>query len=132
MLLKKNPTKSSEPQSKQSATTATSTYLRLALSHWRANIDFQVILDWDQAVRYMVKYVSKGMKRPPATADVFARAISRADDDTDEAAKRLPQVYRRARHLRPGDGTAAPRQQVVFFFQLRARRSRPFHHHTPG
>ena len=30
-------------------------YCRLALSHWRANIDFQIILDWDQAVRYMVK-----------------------------------------------------------------------------
>ena len=41
-------------------------YCRLALSQWRANIDFQIILDWDQAVRYMVKYVSKGEKRSPA------------------------------------------------------------------
>ena len=75
----------SEPPSKQSATTATSTATAALLSHWRANIDFQIILDWDQAVRYMVKYVSKREKRSTATAHVFARAISRVDDDTDEA-----------------------------------------------
>ena len=33
----------------------------------------------------MVKYVSKREKRSTATAHVFARAISRVDDDTDEA-----------------------------------------------
>ncbi|CAM9499968.1 unnamed protein product [Ectocarpus sp. 12 AP-2014] len=68
-------------------------YCRLALSHWRANIDFQLILDWDQAVRYMVKYVSKGEMRSPAAADVFARVISRADDDADEAQTVLRSVF---------------------------------------
>ncbi|CAN0482712.1 unnamed protein product, partial [Ectocarpus sp. 8 AP-2014] len=51
------------------------------------------MLDWDQAVRYMVKYVSKGEKRSPAAADVFARAISRADDDADEAQTVLRSVF---------------------------------------
>ena len=40
-----------------------------------------------------VKYVSKGEKRSPATADVFARAISRADDATDEAQTVLRSVF---------------------------------------
>lgn len=35
----------------------------LMLSHWQANIDFQLIFDWEQALRYMVKYISNAEKR---------------------------------------------------------------------
>ncbi|CAM9107682.1 unnamed protein product [Ectocarpus sp. 13 AM-2016] len=41
----------------------------------------------------MVKYVSKVEKRSPAAADVFVRAISRADDDADEAQTVLRSIF---------------------------------------
>ncbi|CAM9650694.1 unnamed protein product, partial [Laminaria digitata] len=51
-------------------------HCRIALLHWRANVDFQVILDWDQAVRYMVKGVMAG-----------------SDAAADDPASKLRSVY---------------------------------------
>lgn len=68
-------------------------HCRIALLHWRANIDFQLILDWDQAVRYMVKYVSKGEKRTKPLLDIFRGVMTGADAAVDETASKLRSVF---------------------------------------
>lgn len=68
-------------------------YYRLALSHWRADIYFHLIHDWDKAVRYTVKYASKGEKRSTAVINVFKRIISGSDHESDEACTILWKIF---------------------------------------
>lgn len=48
------------------------------LHGWLANVDLQIILDKDTAVKYMVKYASKAEKRLTDAREVF-KAILDAD-----------------------------------------------------
>ena len=66
------------------------------LLHWRANVDFQLISDWDQAVRYMAKYVGKGEKRTKPLLDIFRGVMSAPNDDADEPATKRLSVFLRA------------------------------------
>ena len=48
---------------------------RVLLKNWSANVDIQLLLDWADAVRYIVKYVSKQEKRSQPILDLFKSAV---------------------------------------------------------
>ena len=45
---------------------------RVLLQNWRANVDINFLLDWENTVRYMVKNVSKQEKRNQSILDLFS------------------------------------------------------------
>ena len=70
---------------------------RVLLQNWRANVDLQLLLDWEDAVRYMVKYVSKQEKRSQPILDLFKSTVCRDDyDDTVGTETRLRKVFLKA------------------------------------
>ncbi|EPZ36338.1 hypothetical protein ROZALSC1DRAFT_29659 [Rozella allomycis CSF55] len=54
---------------------------RLQHHHWRANVDMQIILDKHAAIRYMVKYASKGEKESGQLQDVYNTVKRNAKED---------------------------------------------------
>ncbi|CAN0376138.1 unnamed protein product, partial [Ascophyllum nodosum] len=70
---------------------------RVLLQNWRANVDLQLLLDWEDALRYMVKYVSKQEKRSQPILDLFKSTVGRDDyDDTVGTETRLRKVFLKA------------------------------------
>ena len=52
-------------------------------------MDIQIILDKEAAVRYMVKYATKGEKRSDKAAELFARVMAGDDGDPSFKWRRL-------------------------------------------
>ena len=70
---------------------------RVLLQNWRANVDVQLLLDREDAVRYMVKYVSKQEMRGQPILDNFKSTVCRDDyDDTVGTETRLRKVFLKA------------------------------------
>lgn len=50
---------------------------------WRANCDFQLIIDYHACVEYLAKYASKAEKMSAITKDSFTSIVSTIDDDSN-------------------------------------------------
>ena len=70
---------------------------RFLLQNWRANVNIQLLLDWEDVVRYLVKYVSKQEKRSQPILDLFKSTVCRDDyDETVGTKTRLRKVFLKA------------------------------------
>ncbi|CAN0181071.1 unnamed protein product, partial [Laminaria digitata] len=72
------------------------TYNRVLSQHWRGNIDIQLLLDWEDAVRYMVKHVDKHEKRSKPVLDLFRSAMGQENSGMDSACSKLRSVFLKA------------------------------------
>ena len=54
---------------------------RVLLQNWRANVDIQLLFDWEDAVRYIIKYVFKQEKRTQPILDLFKSTVCQDDYD---------------------------------------------------
>ena len=63
---------------------------RVMLENWRANVDFQVIVDENACARYMTKYAAKGEPRSKSASEVLKLSVSslRNDDQVSSAIKK--------------------------------------------
>lgn len=61
---------------------------RTMLQFWRANVDFQIILDHHAAISYIAKYASKGEKAGTALQSIIKTTILKANS-SDNTAKTL-------------------------------------------
>ena len=70
---------------------------RVLLQNWRANVGIQLLIDWEDTVRYMVEYVSKQEKRSQPILDLFKATVCRDGyDDTVGTETRLRKVFLKA------------------------------------
>ena len=64
-------------------------HCRIQMQGWRANVDLQLILDKEAAVRYMVKYASKPEKRSDNAGEIFTSIMGAEHGDTAHRWRRL-------------------------------------------
>ena len=64
-------------------------HCRIHMQGWRANVDLQLILDKEAAVRYMVKYASKPEKRSDNAGEIFTSIMGVEHGDTAHWWRRL-------------------------------------------
>ncbi len=60
---------------------------RIVAHNWRANVDMQIILDKKAAIRYMVKYATKGEKASLSLSNLYKSVLNNAKDDDNPTTK---------------------------------------------